>query len=222
MDDDYQYPPVPRPTVFGKAYREGPRGKQRTRKLTNRVRRAGVRSYAEIGIDTGFTSAHVADALPDGAEMHLFDYQDIVEPVCETIEAEHGGRLSIYGHGNSRKLNDSYAWTLGRMLQHGTAPKLDYVYIDGAHTWAIDGFAFLLIDRMLVDGGHVEFDDFRYRLTKSNTMNPAICPLTAALYTDEQARTSQVEMLIRVLVDTDERYTEVVPRRVYGKSCGGD
>lgn len=49
------------------------------------------------------------------------------------------------------------------MLQHGVAPSFGYVYLDGVHTWAIDGLAFVLLDRMLRLGGAIEFDDYNHR-----------------------------------------------------------
>jgi hypothetical protein len=42
-------------------------------------------------------------------------------------------------------------------------PCLDFVFIDGSHTWEVDGFAFLLVDKLLKPGGWILFDDLYWR-----------------------------------------------------------
>ena len=37
-----------------------------------------------------------------------------------------------------------------KMLEDDPEPRFDFCYIDGVHNWADDGFAFFLIDRLLV------------------------------------------------------------------------
>jgi hypothetical protein len=40
----------------------------------------------------------------------------------------------------------------------------DYVFLDGAHTFAIDALTFFLTDRLLKIGGHFDFDDYSWKL----------------------------------------------------------
>lgn len=53
----------------------------------------------------------------------------------------------------------SYTWRLMKFLEEHTEPIFDLCYIDGAHDWFTDGFAFLLVDKLLKPGGWVIFDD---------------------------------------------------------------
>ena len=48
--------------------------------------------------------------------------------------------------------------------------KYDFCFIDGAHTWDTDGFAFCLVDRMLRPGGWIIFDDLNWTHAHSPTL----------------------------------------------------
>jgi len=49
-----------------------------------------------------------------------------------------------------------------RMLEEDTTPRFDFCYLDGWHTWWDDGFAFLLVERLLKPGGWILFDDLNW------------------------------------------------------------
>lgn len=180
------------------------------------VRETGARVVAEIGIYQGATSEGIADVLAarDG-ELHLFDFEDRVQAVARRLSKL--GRCRIVEHGNSRKIMDSYNWTLGRLLDEPKPPRFDYVFIDGAHLWGLDALAFFLADRLLKVGGHIDFDDYDWSLALSETMNPQVLPVTAAIHTDEQIEAPQVKLVIERLVRTDPRYEEVVPDKAFRK-----
>ena len=118
---------------------------------------SGCRRYAEIGVYQGDTSREIAAHLAGDGELHLFDFDDNVARVASDLRAS--GHENVVAHGNSRRLLDSYNWSLMRVLRDHPAPVFDYVFLDGAHTWALDALAFLLLDRLLVEGGYLDFDD---------------------------------------------------------------
>ena len=175
----------------------------------------GCRRYAEIGVYKGDTATRIAEVLAGAGEIHLFDYADRVEPVARRLRAH--GHSNIVAHGNSRRLMDSYNWSLMSLLAAHEAPRFDYVFIDGAHTWAHDALAFMLADRLLVPGGLLDFDDYRWTLRRSPSMNPASFPDVERLYTDEQIDARQVALVVDLLVRRDPRYEEVVPDKVFRK-----
>jgi predicted O-methyltransferase YrrM len=175
----------------------------------------GCRRYAEIGVYRGYTAERIAQVLGGGGEIHLFDYADRVEPVAARLRA--AGHRNVVAHGNSRRLLDSYNWSLMAVLAEHSEPLFDYVFIDGAHTWAHDALAFLLADRLLVRGGYMDFDDYGWTLASSPSMNPAAFPEIDALYTDEQITTPQVALVVDLLVRRDERYEQIVADKVFRK-----
>ena len=90
-----------------------------------------------------------------------------------------------------------------QLLEEHRGPIFDYVFVDGAHTWAHDALAFLLVDRLLRPGGYVDFDDYTWTLRNSPSMNPAVFPEVERLYTDDQIDTAQVALVVDLLVKPD-------------------
>ena len=177
--------------------------------------RSGCRRYAEIGVYKGHTAARIAEVLGGEGEIHLFDYEDRLRPVAERLRA--AGHRNVTAHPNSRRLLDSYNWSLMKVLAGHAGPAFDYVFLDGAHTWAHDALAFLLVDRLVAPGGYVDFDDYRWTLRGSPSMNPRAFPEVESLYTEEQIDARQVALVVDLLVRPGDRYEEVVPDKVFRK-----
>ena len=176
---------------------------------------SGCRRFAEIGVYNVDTSRNIAEHLSREGEIHLFDFEDNVAAVASTLKA--AGHENVVAHGNSRKLLDSYNWSLMRVLRDHPEPPFDYVFLDGAHTWALDALAFLLIDRLLADGGYLDFDDYWWTAARSPTMNPDAFPATSKLYTQEQIEERQVALVVDLLVRRDPSYEEVVENKIFRK-----
>lgn len=177
---------------------------------------AGTFRVAEVGIWKGATSIEIARLVGDKGELHLFDYEDNVDAVLVGL-AERGFTNAV-GWGCSYKYLDSYNWGFKQLMeQRGGEPFFDYVYIDGAHTWAIDALAFFLCDVLLKPGGHVDFDDYGWTL-RGSSLDPAAVPQTADLYTAEQIDDRQVKAIVDLLVRPRRDYEEVVPNRIFRKA----
>jgi hypothetical protein len=174
------------------------------------------RVIAEVGIYEGHTSRQIAEFLAGDGELHLFDFADRVDEVVAQLHE--AGYHNIVGYGNSRKLLDSYNWSLMRVLQQNSTPIYDYVFLDGAHVWALDALAFFLIDRLLKPGGYIDFDDYGWSVAISPALNPVAFPKTAELYTAEQIQERQVAIVVDLLVKRDTRYVEVVKNKIFQKS----
>jgi predicted O-methyltransferase YrrM len=179
---------------------------------------SGCRTYAELGVYEGDTALAIATALDSTGEVHLFDFDDRVEAVAERLRT--AGYENVFTHPNSRRLLDSYNWSLMQLLEERRGPIFEYVFVDGAHTWAHDALAFLLVDRLLKPGGFVDFDDYRWTLRTSPSMNPCVFPEIERLYTDEQIDTAQVALVVDLLVKVDPTYEEVVPNKIFRKAAG--
>ena len=175
----------------------------------------GCRAYAEIGVYEGHTARRIAEVLDGDGELHLFDYEDRVVPVAAALRAD--GHDNVVAHANSRRLLDSYNWSLMAVLAEHEAPVFDYIFLDGAHTWAHDALAFCLADRLLAPGGYLDFDDYTWTLGASPSMNPDIFPEVRELYTPEQIAARQIALVVDLLVRRDARYEEVVGDKVFRK-----
>ena len=176
---------------------------------------SGCRRYAEIGVYKGDTALGVADVLRGEGEIHLFDYEDRVAAVVARLQE--AGHANVVAHPNSRRLMDSYNWSLMRVLQEHGEGVFDYVFLDGAHTWAHDALAYAIADRLLVPGGYLDFDDYTWSLRHSPSMNPDAFPEIEQLYSDDQIDARQVALVVDLLVRPDERYEEIVPNKIFRK-----
>ena len=178
-------------------------------------RASGSLRYAEIGVYEGDTALAVARELDGCGEIHLFDFEDKVTAAVARIEG--AGHCNAVAHPNSRKLMDSYNWSLMELLRERDEPRFDYVFLDGAHTWAVDALAFVLVDRLLVPGGLIEFDDYHWTIERSPSMNPSVFPASDRLYTREQMAERQVALVVELLVRRDARYEELAENRLFRK-----
>lgn len=176
---------------------------------------------AEVGVHLGETSLEFARIMNGKGELHIFDYDGVTDSVRKKIFDE--GYMNVYVHSNSRKIRDSYNWSLMKILKNQSDLRFDYIYIDGAHTWDIDGFAFYLSDLLLKVGGYLDFDDYEWSHASSPTCNPKKYPKILELYSEEQIMTSQVKLVVDLLVRKNCRYKELVPNKIFQKiahSCG--
>lgn len=178
------------------------------------IQKTQCRFIAEFGIYKGYTSIEFARFLNGRGELHLFDYEDRVKEVAGAIRS--AGFNNIKTFGSSYKLLDSYNWALSEVLKQHPDPIYDYVFLDGAHTWAVDALTTLLVDKLLVVGGYLDFDDYDWTL-KDSSLDPKAFPLTRKLYTDAQIAADQVRMICDLLVRRDARYREVVPNKIFQK-----
>jgi hypothetical protein len=173
------------------------------------------RTIAEIGVGQGATSEAILDWLDGRGVLHLFDFDDRLSTVTDRLRGK--GLTNFVTHGNSHCLLDSYNWSLMTLLKDSPAPPFDYIYLDGAHTWAIDALAFFLVDLLLKPGGYIDFDDYSWTIDGSPTVNPRVYPRMREMYTDEQMQTRQVASIVELLVRRPGRYKEVVPNKIFRK-----
>jgi predicted O-methyltransferase YrrM len=90
-----------------------------------------------------------------------------------------------------------------KLLEENNNPIFDFCYLDGAHDWATDGFAFLLVDKLLKPGGWIIFDDIDWSYAKS----PALKEKDFVKRMSEEERTThQVRKVYELLVKTHPNY----------------
>lgn len=166
------------------------------------------RSIAEIGVSQEGASLEFARFLKGKGELHLYDYYERVTRVQNYL---HGaGYRNVIGFGTSPPPNDSYCWSLGRVIQqnshligrlytHGQIavpqPIYDYIVIDCAHSQACDAPTAILADRLLKVGGYLDFVDNNTTFAQSLALTP----------------------IANAFVSHDLCYREVVPNRIFQK-----
>ena len=172
----------------------------------------------EIGVGEGATSANILRDLGGRGHLHLFDYEDNLQELAPRLEAD--GHVNFTCYGSSQRFLDSYVWPLGKLLSSRGEGWVDFAYLDGAHTWALDGFAVLLLERLLKPGGIVDFDDYPWKL-RGSSLDPENVPETRLLYSEEQIDTAQVAMVVDTLIKPNPSWVEVIENRAYRKATPG-
>ena len=166
---------------------------------------------AEIGVGVGATSQELARILDNRGELHLYDFDAKLQELTADLEAL--GFDNVLAFGNTTKYWDSYNWSLMRQIERSDGPIYDYVYLDGSHLLAQDGLAFFLCDRLLKVGGHIDFDDYFWSVSRSRWL----AERRHEYMTDEQIEEQQVKLIVDQLVRPDPRYEEITPNKVFRK-----
>ena len=118
----------------------------------------------ELGTAHGVGAAYMAAGLADNGTGRLttVDFRGAsYDPAPATVLARAGvaDRVEIV------QPYSTYTWWLKEQVQsrsdrHGNCePRFDFVYLDGAKNWTIDGLAVVLVEKLLHPGGWLLMDD---------------------------------------------------------------
>ena len=103
----------------------------------------------ELGFAHGVSSCYLASILDDCGRGHLTTIdlasarhrQPNIEELLKNLNLDN--YVSIYYE------YESYNWRLMRFIEENDGPIFDFCYIDGAHDWNVDGFAFVVAPLLL-------------------------------------------------------------------------
>ena len=113
----------------------------------------------ELGFAHGVSSCYFAAIIDDMGKGHLttidLNIAKFRQPNIDTLTT----KLDFGKYMTIDYENKSYTWRLMKLIEENPEPIFDFCYIDCAHDWYNDGFAFLLVDKLLKPGGWIFFDD---------------------------------------------------------------
>jgi predicted O-methyltransferase YrrM len=167
----------------------------------------------ELGFWHGVSTCYLAGAMHElgGGHVTTIDLEEArrEEPAIETVLDRVGLRSYVTIHYEPT----SYVWRLMKLLEADPSPRFDFCYLDGAHDWFTDGFAFLLVDRLLLPGGTIIFDDMDWTFAKSPTLHGT--PRVRTMPEDERS-TPHIRKIWDLLVRTHPGYGELMVRDGWG------
>jgi predicted O-methyltransferase YrrM len=173
--------------------------------ITDLVREHDLDDVIELGFLHGVSVCYLADALRERGRGHvtaldLDDARSLQPEAQELVD-----RCGLHDWVTLHHTPTSYIWTLMHMLEEDPEPRFDLCYLDGAHDWANDGFAFFLVDKLLRPGAWIVFDDLAWTFAGS----PSIGQTERVLAMPEDERTTpQVQKVFDLLVRTHPSYDE--------------
>jgi predicted O-methyltransferase YrrM len=126
------------------------------------VRATRPHEVLELGTAHGVGTAYLAAGLDVGARLTTVDFAGAAyDPPPEAVLA----RAGVADRVELVRRHSSYTWWLKEELEqrsdaHGNVrPRFDFVYLDGAKNWTIDGLAVILVEKLLRPGGWLLMDD---------------------------------------------------------------
>lgn len=161
--------------------------------------------YYEIGVGVGSTAYTVAKMMNNRGEIFLFSYEDDVRELASDLR-----RLGFTNvndqYGSPRKTFSGYHFQLAMAFLGGALKPFDLAYIDGGHVLHLDAPAACVLKEVCKVGGLMVFDDWSWSMANSPTVGPKVNERTAQLYDDDQIRMCHVQMVCRIVMDTDRRF----------------
>jgi len=166
-------------------------------------------SLLELGFKHGVSTCYLAAALDEQGSGQITTIDlDCAKDETPNIDS----LLAATGLGSYVKPyyeNTSYNWRLMRLLEENPAPQFDFCYIDGAHDWYVDGFAFMLVDLLLKPGGMVVFDDLDWTYRSSPSLSSTARVKAMA---DDEVDTPHVRQVYELLVKSNPSYSNFVEK----------
>lgn len=176
---------------------------ERGRELYDFVLAERPREVIELGFAHGASTCYIAAALDELGKGHITTLDTVRARNRKPSLSELLSRTGLREWVRPVYANRTYTWELRKLLRDGSS--FEFAFIDGAHTWEVDGFAFLLVDRMLEARSWVLFDDLDWTISVSPTLRDS--PETSAMPEDERT-TAQVREVYELLVRRHPEYHE--------------
>lgn len=187
--------------------------------ITRFIRENQLSRCLELGFAHGVGTAYLAHAVAgmENGRVVTIDREEARSrnPDIHTALRRVGvpsDRVEIYFEPTS------YTWRLMRFLEAGRQDDFDFIYIDGAHTWAVDGLAFYLCAQLLRPGGWILFDDLDWTLATSSVAGE---PWVQALPIEER-ETPQVRKIWELLVKSHPSFDRLIDKGNWGYAHKSD
>ena len=188
---------------------------ERGRQIYDFIVQNETRNCLELGFAHGVATTWMAAALEqiDGGTIVAVDNEFALRRTPSASDL-----LKIAGLEHRVELNfepHSYTWHLMRNMERYVEHPFDFVFLDGAHTWDTDGFAFLLVEQMLSVGGWILFDDLNWTFDRS----PSLKDTNRVRSMPEEMRsTPQVRLIWEKLVLPNPNFCEFREREAGQRS----
>jgi predicted O-methyltransferase YrrM len=176
----------------------------------------GSKNILELGCAHGVSTCYLAAALDECGKGSVLtmDFQSAREFVPNIFTLLEQTNLSQYV--TPILSESSYTWSLMKLIEQQTKgsvchPCFDFCFIDGGHLWEEDGFAFFLVEKLLVPGGWILFDDV-YWTYADDIKNSDLIETVPK----EQRYVSQIERVFSLLVCQHPNFENPVIREKWG------
>ena len=185
---------------------------RRARILYDFILREKPSECLELGFAHGVSSCYIAAALQELGRGHLTSVDLLLsidrKPNLEDLLA----RTGLASYVTPVREHTSYNWFLKKRIEEllragKSLPTYDFCFIDGSKNWTIDGFAFVLVDKLLREGGWILFDDYDW--TYGATGRDGTDGINHLELGPDELNEPHIEAVVRLLVAQHPEYAEV-------------
>ena len=177
--------------------------------ITDVILENRFQNILELGFGHGVSTCYIAGAVDDLGRGTITTIDSISAREAEPNIEHLLGSLGLAKYVAIFYEPTSYIWWLMKMLEERPSPRFDFCYIDGAHDWFADGFAFFLVDRLLKPGGLIIFDDLDWTYESSPTLKKT--QRVKRMPQDEKS-TPQIRKVYELLVKPHPAYGEFMEK----------
>jgi predicted O-methyltransferase YrrM len=162
-----------------------------------------VEDVLELGFAHGVSTCYIAATLGRMGSGHVvtIDLEQAKKrtPSIHELLARTGQSERVTVHFEPT----SYNWRLMKFLEQEPRPKFDLCYLDGAHTWFVDGLAFYLVHLLLKPGGWIVFDDLEWTYAESPNLRDTE---RVRRMPEDERTTPQIRKVYELLVKRHPQY----------------
>lgn len=189
------------------------------RRVYDHIRDSRPDELLELGTAHGVSASFMAAALEANGRGHLTTvdhgaagYDPSPEQLLERAGLAH--RVTIV------RAHSSYNWWLKQQVEaasdeHGNVePVYDFVYLDGAHNFTVDGLAAVLIEKLLRPSGWLLMDDMEWTYRDNPWFEPGPDPdgnpRPFGSLSDEERDAPQVRSVFELVVKQHPSFTRFI------------
>jgi len=189
------------------------------RRVYEHIRETRPEGVLELGTAHGVSAAYMGAALESNGRGHVTTVDHgaaAYDPSPEDVLARAGvgHRVTIV------RAHSSYNWWLMRQIEaasdeHGNCePAYDFVYLDGAHNFTVDGLAVVLLEKLLRPGGWLLMDDLEWTYRDNPWFEPQPGaggnPAPFGPLSDDERDAGQVRAVFDVVVKQHPAFSRFV------------
>lgn len=176
--------------------------------LYNFVLENKLQNILELGFQHGVSTLYMAAAMDEIGNGKITTIDNLTAKEVQPTIIELADKTGLSKYINPVFANSSYNWELMKLIERNTKsnncdPVFDFCFIDGAHNWETDGFAFFLVDKLIKKDSFILFDDLYWTYSESKGLKDTDFVKYMA---DDEKNTPQVELIIKYLVAHHPNY----------------
>ena len=166
----------------------------------------------ELGTGNGISACYIAAALDENSSGLITTMDKLYAKNMDVNILKLLDITKFHKYVKPVFTDSTYNWELMKLIKKRTIngrckPIFDFCFLDGAHTWEVDGCAFFLAEKLLKPGGWMLFDDLDWNFQKM--LRQGFKDEWIMEIPEEERRVCQAGKIFSLLVQQHPNFTNV-------------